>query len=116
LSLTPCAPLGSSVDLRIKGLQALSGFTLCYFGGSGADAAGCGIFLPGFGELLLGLTPSPSLVATGPLAAGAHDFSLQVPTMPSLIGATAHLQGAAIDASLASPVEVTNALAIELGP
>ena len=50
------------------------------------------------------------------LAGGLCDLSPLVPSIPSLSGVTAYLQGAAVDVGLPQPIELTNALAVKLGP
>jgi hypothetical protein len=115
-ALASSAPLGVPLPLRITGSAAASGLGQVYFGASGLNAGGCGLLVPGIGELLLALTPTPSLVAGGILARGVCDLAPTVPATPALSGVTAHLQGLAIDAALANPIEPTNALAVTLGP
>ena len=60
--------------------------------------------------------PSPVLAANTPLAGGESSLSVPVPTTPALVGMAAHLQGAAVDVGLPPPIELTNALAVKLGP
>ncbi len=115
-ALAPSAPLGAPLPLRVAGAAAQSGLGIVYFGASGVDAGGCGLILTGLGEILLAVAPPPHLAASGPLAGGICDLLPFVPATPSLSGATAWLQGAALDLSLANPVELSNALAVTLGP
>ena len=115
-ALASGAPLGAPLPLRVTGSAAASGLGQVYFGAYGLDAGGCGLLVPGIGELLLALAPTPSLVASGILAGGVCDVAPPVPSTPALSGVTAHLQGLALDLALASPIEPTNALAVTLGP
>ena len=114
--LRALARQGAALPLRITGSAAASGLGQVDFGASGLDAGGCGLVVPGIGELLLALAPTPKLVAGGVLAGGVCDVAPPVPAAPALIGVTAHLQGIAVDLALASPIEPTNALAVLLGP
>ncbi len=115
-ALAPSAPLGAPLPLLITGSAATSGVGLLYFGAPGFDASGCGLVLPGLGELLLGLVPTPTEIASGVLAAGSCALAPSVPSLPALIGYTAHLQAAAVHLVAPVFVEPTNALAVTLGP
>ena len=115
-ALAPSAPLGAPLPLRITGSAAVSGLGVVVYGGPGIDGSGCGLVVPGFGELLLALAPAPKTLTSGVLAGGVCDLSPLVPSIPSLSGVTAYLQGAAVDFVLAQPIELTNALAVKLGP
>jgi hypothetical protein len=55
-------------------------------------------------------------VASALLAGGTSSFAPFIPNQPGLAGVTIYLQGAAVDGSLAQPIEVTNALSVKLGP
>jgi len=72
--------------------------------------------VPGIGELLLAIAPLPVSVASGPLAGGTCALAPVVPPNPALSGKVAHLNALAVDPSLPSPLELTNALAVLLGP
>ncbi len=115
-ALAPSAPLGAPLPLRITGSAAVSGLGIAVYGAFGIDGSGCGLVVPGFGELLLALAPPPQALSSGLLAGGICDLSPLVPSIPSLSGVVAYLQGAAVDAALPQPIELTNALAVELGP
>jgi hypothetical protein len=115
-ALASGAPLGAQLSLRVTGFAATNGSAQVYFGRSGLDAGGCGLVAPGIGELLLALAPEPTLAAAGALAGGVCYVNPPVPALPALSGITGHLQAFAIDLSLASPIEPTNALAVLLGP
>jgi len=74
------------------------------------DAAGCGVFVPGIGELLLSASPLVTL-ASGPLSGGSLGFALPVPNQPSLLGAAVALHGACIGlGSPGVPIELSNGL------
>lgn len=114
-ALAAGVPLGSPLPLQITGAAAQSGSGLLYTGVAAVDGAGCGLSLPGFGEVLLAPTPAPSFLAIGLLAGGVCDLSVNVPATPTLSGLTLALQGVAVDLGLAAPIEVTNALVVTLG-
>jgi len=115
-ALAPSAPLGAPLPLQVTGSAALSGLALVYAGAPGVDARGCGLLVPGLGELLLALAPPPLLVANQGLAGGTSLLSPFVPSNPSLAGLTVYLHGLAVDLALPKPIELTNALAVKLGP
>jgi hypothetical protein len=92
--------------------QLATGTGLLFFG---FDHAGCGLFAPGLGELLLGVVPSPLLVGSASLSAGAAGFALPVPDDPAVLGSEVAFQGAA--AGLVGPdleIELSNALAVTI--
>ncbi len=115
-ALLPSAPLGAPLPLLITGSAVLFGSGIVYFGASGTDGSGCGLVVPGLGELLLALAPPPNPLASGVLASGTCDLSPLVPSTPSLSGVTVHLQGAALHLLAPLLIELTNALAVTLGP
>jgi len=115
-ALTPSAGIGAPLPLLVTASAAVAGFAQVRFGAPGTGAGGCGIVIPGIGELLLALAPPPGLLASGVLVAGASSLVVQVPGIPALIGLTAHLQGVAVDPLIASPIELINGLALKLGP
>jgi hypothetical protein len=115
-ALAASAPLGAVLPLQVTGSAAQVGVSVVYFGASGVGPGGCGLSVPGIGELLLALAPPPALVASALLAGGTSSFAPFIPDQPGLAGLTVYLQGAAVDASLVHPIEVTNALSVKLGP
>lgn len=84
---------GSTLNLSLSAGQLGSGFGVFYVGLIGTDALGCGLVLPGIGELLLGPVPSPLHVASTPLLAGTAALVVPVPPNPSLLGVAIALQG-----------------------
>jgi succinyl-CoA synthetase beta subunit len=115
-----CAPGGSS--LAATSLELVTGTTfvatlqtplpgasvgVLAAGLPGVDAAGCGLVLPGLGELLVAPQPAPATLATAAIAGGEAVLSCAVPAIPALVGQAVMLQAAA-----ASPgaVELANGL------
>ena len=83
---------------------------------SGLNGFGCGINLPGYGEVLVGLAPLPELLPIGIYAGTALPFSFQIPSDPTLIGVTVFSQGMFIDpTNLAEQVRLTNGLKLTIG-
>jgi hypothetical protein len=115
-ALATSAPLGMALPLQVTGFATLSGLARVYAGAPGLDPGGCGLLLPGLGELLLALTPPPLLIAEGGLAGGISALNPLVPSIPVLAGITFYLEGLAVDLTLPHPLELTNALAVTLGP
>ncbi len=110
------APLGSSLPLRITDSAAQNGIGAVLFGAPGFGANGCGLVLPRFGELLLGLAPPPGLAVAAPLVSGTCSLAVLVPNQSFLKGSRQHPPGVAADAALPNLLELTNALAVKFGP
>ena len=105
------ATLGQPFSLALSTTAFPSGIALLYVGPSGVDAGGCGLFLPGLGEILLSFAPAPTLVAPASLLGAAAQWTLPVPNMPSLVGQPIAFQGAAVSLTLPGfPAELSNAL------
>lgn len=110
------APLGAVLPVTVSGGLAQTGVALVYFGAPATDVLGCGLVLPGLGEVLLAPTPAPYRMKLGALIGGSAALGLAIPNLPGLAGQLAHLQGVAVDAALPQPIELSNALAVKLGP
>jgi hypothetical protein len=82
-------------------------------------ASGCGIALPGFGEILIDLAPPHLLLlaAGGAWDGAAVEVTIVVPADPVLAGLELFAQGAFVDVSAtpSEPLRVTNGLALVLG-
>lgn len=115
-ALAAGAPLGANLPLQVSAAAAQSGLSIVYFGASGVDASGCGPVLPGFGELLLALAPTPVSVASAALVGGASHPLVPIPANGALLGLTVHLQAVAVDLGLPQPIELSNGLSVKLGP
>ena len=85
-------------------------------GAPGFDGSCCGTVLPGLRELLLAFASPPNEIASGVLAAGSCSLGPTVPSIPALLGLTAHLQSPAVHLLAIQLIEPTNALAVMLGP
>jgi hypothetical protein len=87
------------------------GFAQLYVGASGVNAGGCGLPLPGLGELLLAALPEPTPTDDGVFNTGAFQFQVAVPNNPSLVGKQLALQAVAVGLSLPGfPAVLSNAL------
>ena len=79
----------------------------------------CGLMLPGFGELMIGLSPpNPALIQGGAAPWTGTPFGFQVLLPPSLYGATLYAQGLFVDltgAVPAEPVRPTTGLELVIG-
>jgi hypothetical protein len=110
-ALSSTAKIGGSFSVRLSANGFATGLGLLFFGLDGTDAGGCGLFVPGIGELLLAPAPNPVQVGSGALSIGGVTFPLPVPDAPSLIGLEIALHGVAVgllDPGL--PLELSNAL------
>ena len=104
---------GSPLGLTVVADQAFDGLAVLFAGPLAIDGGGCGLDLPGIGEWLLSVT-APSLV-TSSLALGVADLTVTVPYALELVGLTLGLPAVAIDVGALAPVELSNAVAVELG-
>lgn len=114
-SPSPSLVLGQPVQLVLTTGNLPVGVGLLYVGAAGTPQLGCGIALPGLGELLLAAVPSATLLAVAPVALGTGVFPLTVPSTPSIVGITVAFQGANADLSGAG-AELTNALVATVAP
>lgn len=109
--------IGSSMTLNFQ--QAQSSPAGVYFviaPTSGVDASNCGLTLPGFGEVLVGLTPLPEVLPIGVFTGAPLPLVLPIPSDPSLIGISIFSQGMFIDpANLSEQVRLTNGLKFTIG-
>ncbi len=115
-SLSSTASLGGAFHASLSGDELTAGTGLLFVGFDHTDAAGCGFFAPGFGELFLGVTaPPPLLVGSSALSSGAVEFVLPVPADPGAAGVEVALQGAVV--WLIGPdlvIELSNGLAVTI--
>lgn len=109
--------LGRTSQIRLRASAPVSGLGQLYAGSLSINTSGCGLPLPGIGELLISLLPSPLLLGTAPTSTGQVQFPVAVPNNPQLVGQVVSLQGAFLVTSLPStPVELSNALTAPVAP
>ena len=114
-ALSSKAVLGVTFDLSLSSSQIATGLAVLHLGFDGTDAAGCGLFAPGLGELLLSLAPAPPQVGLGSLSSGSIAFAVPVPPQTALLGMQVALQGAVAGVSDPGlPVELSNALLVTI--
>ena len=101
----PGMPLGGSTLIELTASAPTDGLALLYGGAGGVDGSGCGLLLPGIGEVFTSVAPLPALLAQVPATAGAAAFDLPVPFNPLLAGKSVVLQGFHVDLS-AAPAQV----------
>lgn len=111
-NLAPGTPF--QLTLTAPGFQG--GLWQIYAGASGTGPLGCGLFLPGLGELLLDPVSQVPLVGGG-LVAGVGQVNLAVPANPALIGQTVAMQGVAVSFDLPGfPLQLSSAVAAKILP
>jgi hypothetical protein len=104
--------LGATAQFVLQAASGADGLGQLYAGLVGTNSGGCGLFLPGLGELLLGLAPGPVLMAAGPTTGGQVQFNLTVPNQPQWVGLEFAFQGVHVALSLPGfPIELSKALA-----
>jgi hypothetical protein len=112
IKLTP----GTATQLSLSSPTLPDGVALCLVGVPAVDGAGCGLFLPGIGELLFA-PGSEFVVSSAALSGGSAALPLSIPSQPSLIGKTVLLQGVA--GGLVGPnltVALSNGLSATISP
>lgn len=93
-----------------------TGVAQLYLGQAGVGPLGCGLALPGVGELLLAVDPQPLLLAALPLNAGAAAFSIPLANQPAWIGLEVALQGAVFGLGAgALEIALSPALSLHIG-
>jgi hypothetical protein len=116
VSLVPMTPViawGNVTSLRLttSAPHASEGFAALLVGASGA-VGGCGVFVPGLGEVLLDAGGPLTIVAQDVSSDGTADLSFLTPPMAGLLGITVHFQAAHVRVSdPGMPLELSNALA-----
>lgn len=109
--------LGGAVVFDIQSQAGADGVAFLHVAPKGVDTAGCGLFVPGLGELLVAVVPQPILVAAGAAPLGQAQFQLPIPNQPQLAGLELTFQGAIVSLALPGfPLELSNALAASLKP
>lgn len=104
------AKIGSPVDLVITG-SALGAPTALFFAQAlSVSPAGCGTFVPGFGEVLLELQPFPSQFASVTAVAGSIQLQQGLPNNPTLVGQSTTIQSLLVDPAESEPFELSSAL------
>jgi hypothetical protein len=115
ISLSEERSIGSTLEVSLSSGAFSTGLGVLYFGLEGVDAAGCGLFVPSIGELLLALAPMPQPVGSGSLSAGEMTFALPVPANPSLVGVHIAFQGVTVGLfDPGTPIGMSNALAVTI--
>ncbi|MBL8897050.1 MAG: VCBS repeat-containing protein [Planctomycetes bacterium] len=114
-ALTPRAILGSTLLLELEASRTPNGFALLLWGELGLDTRGCGLILPGAGELLLALQPQPLMLSQGLLNGMPARLGVPVPNLPVFAGVRVAMQGVALDPASGASIELSNALVVPLG-
>jgi len=116
-STTPSFAVGQALGFQLDSATQPSGLALYYVGVDGTDVAGCGVVLPGLGELLLGFVPAAVLLGSAPVAGGSGSFGLNLPSSPALAGQTLGFQAANADLLAPGvPIELSNLLVGTIAP
>ena len=110
------ATLGAPFPLTVSGAPAGAPLVLFYAQSLAIDAAGCGLLLPGLGELLLTLAPFPVEFGLAIASGGSAQISPTLPSNPLLIGQKTALQSVVIDPSGGGSIELSNALEVTFSP
>lgn len=114
---TQAFAVGQSFGLQLSGGQWNSGLALYLAGFDGTSGAGCGLPLPGIGELLLALVPGEIPLGNGVTVAGSGGLPLGVPADPALAGLTLLFQTVHVGiAEPGLPVELSTGLRATIAP
>ncbi len=114
---TSAFAVGQPLALTLTAGAYPDGISLYYAGRDGTGAAGCGLVLPGTGELLLSAINPLILLGTAPMAAGSSALASGVPANPALVGQTYGLQAANVSTVLpGTPIELSQMLLGTIAP
>lgn len=107
---------GTAFQLTLTAPGFQSGLWQIYAGVPGTGPTGCGLGLPGLGELLLNPATQVSLLG-GALVGGTGQAAAAIPANPALVGQTVALQGFGVSFDLPGfPLQLSNALAAKILP
>ena len=110
--------LGDTLELRLNSPSPATGLRfLAIAGVHVVDASGCGVDLPGIGEVLIGFTPpNPFTLPAGTHTGGPALISLEIPNNPALVGMPRYLQAYYLfPGDPTNLFDLTNALEVTLG-
>ncbi len=114
---SPSLAIGRLAVFELASQIGGAGWGLLYIGVEGVDGVGCGLFLPGLGEVLLALAPAPIQLTDAPAAGGLAQFRVQVPLEPLWIGLDVSFQSAHVAVfTPGAPLEYSNALSATVVP
>lgn len=101
------------LTLTAPGFQA--GYWGVSAGAPGTGPTGCGLFVPGLGEILLSPVGQVPLV-TGIMLGGVGQASFAIPSSPAVVGLNLALEGYAVAIAPGTPLQLSNALAAVILP
>ena len=107
--ITASANVGQTFQLALTTNILVNAVGVCYAGGIGLDANGCGVVVPGVGEVLL--NPAVQVIPLGAAftVSGVGSFTLNVPPTPASVGKVIHLQAVVSTSTpIPNPIELTN--------
>jgi hypothetical protein len=109
------AKIGSAVTFQVHGGALTLGVVATYWGVKSIDANGCGALLSPTEELLLALSPAPTLLGVTPLLGGLAANTFNIPNNPALVGIEVTLQSAIVNTTTFA-TELSNAIEFEIRP
>ncbi len=115
-AVSSVASAGQPFIVQFTADAPLSGVASLIFGLDGTSPAGCGVLVPGIGEILVALVPAPHPIGSEPIQDGVAAFTIPVPADPLLVGVKILLQGGGLIPALAPPIEVSTGLAVRIVP
>jgi len=116
VGITVLPKVGQVFSCRVDAGFVQSGVAILLTGISGVNLAGCGVFLPTLGEVLLAPAPPPAALIQQAYAGGSSVFNLALPNIPTLVGQSLPLQAAVIGLTLPFPLELSTGLVIKIRP
>ncbi len=109
--------VGQPFGLRLTASAFPVGLGVLFVGADGTDAFGCGLLLPGLGEVLLTLAPGPIVLASAGTAGGTSEFALALPPNPALAGVDVAFQGINIAVTTpGAPIELSHLVRATVAP
>jgi hypothetical protein len=115
VSPSGAARIGTTTNVELLGGTLTDGFVATYYGAKGVDLAGCGLLLSPTEELLLALSPFPTLLGYGVMSGGLATVPVAIPNNLAFVGLEITLQAAIVD-TLTFASELSNAIEFEIRP
>ncbi len=113
----PPAQVGEPFVLSATTAVLGPGLALYFAGADGTNASGCGLLLPGLGEVLLDPFTPKAFLGTAVFDPSSALFQLAIPNQLALVGKVAAFQAAGVSLSLpGAPIELSSMLRVTFFP
>lgn len=108
-------PLGGNMSLALASSTIASGAIALFLGADALSPLGCGVNMPGLGEILLGGAPAPVLLTNAIVQSGRASMTVPIPNNPHRRGVGVSLQGLSLGSGANPVLEAATGLRAVLG-